>query len=197
MNPKTQSAFLQAMEEKCVHLAGKVFPLSEQFLVIATQNPIEHLGTFPLPEAQKDRFGARISLTRPTETQMLDLILHHGFSKIEDSLQKLLPIATHETMKQWLPEILHVGISEDVAKRLIRFFQLISESQYILYPLSQRGISLFLLACRASACIEGREYIIPSDGERLVIAFLAHRLEIEQGHENILLDLYKKAFSFF
>lgn len=197
MNPKTQSAFLQAMEEKKVSIMGKDYDLPKNFSVIATQNPIEYSGTFTLPEAQKDRFYSKISLGNPSNDLQQTIIMTHFYDSIQDTLACLSPILTFEEWEEYFQQIKNIKISEDIAKRLVSFFHLIKENEKILYPISQRWISIFILACKANAFIGERGYVIPEDGFDLLEAFVVHRLDIEKSSSHVVWDLYKEAFKHF
>jgi len=193
MNPKTQSAFLQAMEEKKVSLLGVDYPLSQWFFIIATQNPIEHTGTFPLPEAQKDRFLARISLWTPDDTLQLKIITENKYKDLDSRLESLTAVIDKGDIDKHQSLIDAVVISDTIWKKFLKFFRKINESEYILHPISQRAISLFTNACRTLAYIEGRDYVIPEDGLFLLESVLSYRLEIQPGKTDILTQLYNSS----
>lgn len=197
MNPKTQSAFLQAMEEKKVSILGNDYELPKHFSVIATQNPIEYSGTFTLPEAQKDRFYAKISLGTPSDELQKNIITSNIFDSLWETIEKLGQIITREESENFFTHIKNVKISDDVAKRLVNFFNYIKQSEKILYPISQRWISIFILACKANALIQNRDYMIPEDGYELIEFFIHHRLDIEKTSNSIVWELYKEAFKRF
>ena len=197
MNPKTQSAFLQAMEEKKVSIMWIQYEIDDGFFVIATQNPIEHTGTFPLPEAQKDRFSSRISLWYPSDEMQLDIIRDKQFMSLAQKLEKLSQIISKQDIDEHIQSISQVEISETLWKRFIAFFKLIKNSENILYPLSQRGISIFIQWCRAHAYLLGRDYVIPEDGYELIESFLTHRLDMESANAWLLHDLYTQSFKNF
>lgn len=194
MNPKTQSAFLQAMEEKKVSIMWVEYEIDDGFFVIATQNPIEHTGTFPLPEAQKDRFSARISLWYPSDEIQLDIICNNSHFALEKKLDWLAQIITKDEINKHYQKISEIQISETLWKRYIAFFNGIKNSENILYPLSQRGISLFTQWCRANAYLQGRDYVIPEDGAEIIESFLTHRLDIDSSQVSLLLDFYTQSF---
>lgn len=197
MNPKTQSAFLQAMEEKKVTIQSNQYDLDDKFFVIATQNPIEYSWTFPIPEAQKDRFHSRISLWMPNDELQIEILMNNNSLNISKKLENIETIITKDELDNYFDEIKNVTISYDVSKRMVDFFNQIRQSDKILYPLSQRWIHVFMLWCKANAFIDGRDYIIPSDWEELIETFLVHRLDIQNHQKDILIDLYNNSFKNF
>ena len=197
MNPKTQSAFLQAMEEKKVTIQTKQYTLDDKFFVIATQNPIEYSWTFPIPEAQKDRFTSRISLWMPSDELQINILMNNSSINISEKLEKLTPIITKTEIDEYFSEIKKVTISYDISKRLVEFFNEIKKSDKILYPLSQRWINIFSIWCKANAFLDGRDYVIPKDWEELIETFLVHRLDISEYQKDFLVDLYRYSFKNF
>lgn len=197
MNPKTQSAFLQAMEEKKVSLVWVDYSLWDHFSMIATQNPIEYSGTFSLPEAQKDRFYAKISLGTPSDEMQKNIIMQGGNDAIFDTLESLTQILSKEERQSFFDHSKAVTISDDVAKRMVAFFNLIKNSDKILYPLSQRWISIFIAASRVNAYLSGRDFVVPEDGYMLIENFILHRLDLEKTSLNFVGELYKDAFKRF
>lgn len=193
MNPKTQSAFLQAMEEKKVTIVGVDYELRDDFFIIATQNPIEHVGTFPLPEAQKDRFTCQVSLWYPWDDLQLDIIMKNTYHEIEDSIASIPQIMSKSDIFYHLNKISEVSIHEVFWKSLLRFFEWVRSSDSIVYPLSQRAIATFTLWCRANAYIKWRDYVLPEDGEVLLESFLAHRLKLKNTWDSELKRLYRLA----
>lgn len=197
MNPKTQSAFLQAMEEKKVSILWQDFELSEFFSVIATQNPIEYSWTFSLPEAQKDRFFSKISLWSPSKELQENLIVNNWFDKITQNIDLLEPIITKDELKIFQNDIKNIAISKDLAQRLVSFFELINTSDKIIYPISQRWISIFIKALKANAYINNRNFVVPQDWVEIMDYFLVHRLDIEKSNNMILKSLYAQSFKHF
>lgn len=197
MNPKSQSAFLQAMEEKKVSLLGTDFDLSEFFCVIATQNPIEFHGTFVLPEAQKDRFFAKISLGMPSSPLQKQIIRHNISKNINTKIDQLPVLFTTQELTQYYSEIQNIEISDEVAEKMVMFFELLKQDARILYPMSQRWIYIFIWACKANAFLHERKFVIPEDGFELLATFLLHRLDIESEGLLVLEQLYKQAFKHF
>lgn len=197
MNPKTQSAFLQAMEEKTVSIMWNEFELSKSFFVIATQNPIEYSWTFPLPEAQKDRFTSRISIWMPDNKLQLEILKNNSYITLESKLNKLNWIISEEELDIYYKEIIKIKINDDVWIRFIRFFNEIKKSNKIIYPLSQRWIYVFSMWCRANAYLAWRSYVIPKDWEELIESFLIHRLDIDSSETELIKELYDYSFKNF
>jgi len=197
MNPKTQSAFLQAMEEKKVSIMWGEYELDDGFFVIATQNPIEHTGTFPLPEAQKDRFTSKVSIGQPSDSLQLGIITSNSHLSLEADIQSLQSVISRDEIHYHGKKISAVLISETLANRLIEFFKLLTESDKLLYPLSQRWITTFTQWCRARAYIKWRDYVIPDDGREILESFLSHRLDIMWEGKKLIDDLYSKSFKNF
>jgi len=197
MNPKTQSAFLQAMEEKKVSIMGVEYELDEGFFVIATQNPIEHTGTFPLPEAQKDRFTTKVSIWVPNDDMQLRIITQNTPLTLSDDINRLDTVITSKEIHYHEEKISEVLVSDTLAKRFIKFFKLLGESNKLMYPLSQRWVATFLQWCRARAYIMGRDYVIPEDGRELLESFLSHRLDIMGESLELVEELYDTSFKNF
>lgn len=171
--PKTQAALLEAMEEHQVTVDGKTHPLPEPFLVLATQNPIEYEGTFPLPEAQMDRFLLRISLGYPSkkfEVQMLtDQQLHHP---IED-LEQVIDIADLLKVQD---AVRSITVTDEIKRYIVDLVETTRAHGEIYLGASPRGSLALFRTSQARAAILGREYVLPDDVKALAVPALAHRL---------------------
>jgi len=171
--PRTQSALLEAMEERQVTVDGVTRPLPRPFLVLATQNPIELEGTFPLPEAQVDRFLMRIALGYPDREEERTIL--HRF-QADDPLSRLKPVVTSEDVLRTTVlcrEVFVHPILEDYLLDLIRASR---SDPAITLGVSPRGSLALFHSSQALAAIQGRNYVIPDDIQRLAIPVLAHRL---------------------
>ena len=172
-SPKTQSALLEAMEEKQVSVEGQTRPLPTPFFVIATQNPQEQLGTFPLPESQLDRFLMRISLGYPDREAELQLLQHNGHRNLADRLQAQLDAAGLAQLQQAVLQV-------HAAMPLLHYVQdLLTASrngQWFVQGLSPRAGIALLRAAKAHAFIEGRDYVAPDDVQAVFVQTMAHRL---------------------
>jgi MoxR-like ATPase len=171
--PKTQAALLEAMEEHQVTVDGKTYPLPEPFLVLATQNPIEYEGTFPLPEAQMDRFLLRISLGYPAtndEVQMLsNQQLHHPIEGLEKVIEVADLLKAQEAVKS-------VTITDEIKRYIVDLVETTRAHGEIYLGASPRGSLALFRTSQARAAILGREYVLPDDVKALAVPALAHRL---------------------
>jgi len=172
--PKTQSALLEAMEERQVTIEGDTHPLPSPFFVIATQNPIEESGTFELPEAQKDRFLIKTRLGYPDrdgERTILDRRLARDAAT--PSVEKLLESGTVESLRE-VPET--VTVEGDLREFMLDLTRETRSHHHVRTGVSPRGTQRLLEASRAFAVIEGRDYVVPDDIIRMAEPVLAHRL---------------------
>jgi len=172
-SPKTQSALLECMEERQVTVDGTTYPLESPFMVIATQNPIEMEGTYPLPEAQLDRFTARISVGYPSPEAELEMIDTHGrFSPLD----QLEPVTTGSDIRELIGSIRGVHVADSIRHYVISLVNATRSSQELRLGASPRATLHLLRACRAYAALEGRDFVIPDDVQALAVPVLAHRL---------------------
>jgi MoxR-like ATPase len=173
--PKTQSALLEAMEERQITVDGVTYPLEQPFLVLATQNPIEYEGTFPLPEAQLDRFMMRISLGYPSsddEITMLDSQQHtHPVTRIDQ-------VVSREELIQAQQRIKEVYINDLVKEYIVKLVNASRKHPDVYLGSSPRGSIALYKTGQARAAIQGRDYVIPDDIKALAMVTLAHRLII-------------------
>ncbi len=173
--PKTQSALLEAMEERQVTVDGVTYPMEQPFLVLATQNPIEYEGTFPLPEAQLDRFMLRISLGYPDsrdEKIMLDRQQHsHPVSQLEQ-------VVTAEELISVQKRVKEVYLDDLVKEYVIKLVNATRKHPDVYLGASPRGSIALYRTCQSRAAVLGRDYVMPDDVKALAAATLAHRLII-------------------
>jgi MoxR-like ATPase len=172
-SPKTQSALLESMEERQVTVDGRTYGLQEPFMVIATQNPVEMEGTYPLPEAQRDRFTARISLGYPPPAAERDMLDSHGSSS---PLDQLRPVARASDVQELVVAVRRVMVSDQVKDYMISLANATRTSPELRLGASPRATLHLLRASRAWAALDGRDYVIPDDVQRLARPVLAHRL---------------------
>jgi MoxR-like ATPase len=172
-SPKTQSALLESMEERQVTVDGTTYPLQAPFIVMATQNPIEMEGTYPLPEAQRDRFMARISMGYPSPRAELDLLESHG---ARDPLDDLVPVTDAETINRVVQQVSRVHASPAVRQYIVDLVTRSRSTSALRLGASPRAALHLLRAARAHAALEGRDHVIPDDVQVLATAVLAHRL---------------------
>jgi len=172
-SPKTQSALLESMEERQVTVDGTTYGLQEPFMVIATQNPVEMEGTYPLPEAQRDRFTARISLGYPLPAAERDMLDSHGATS---PLDQLTPVARASDVQDLVVAVRRVHVSDGVKDYIISLANATRTSPELRLGASPRATLHLLRASRAWAALDGRDYVIPDDVQRLARPVLAHRL---------------------
>ena len=172
-SPKTQSALLESMEERQVTVDGRTYMLQEPFMVIATQNPVEMEGTYPLPEAQRDRFTARISLGYPPPAAEREMLNTHGSTS---PLEELRPVARASDVQELVVAVRQVMVSDQVKDYIISLANATRTSPELRLGASPRATLHLLRASRAWAALDGRDYVIPDDVQRLARPVLAHRL---------------------
>jgi MoxR-like ATPase len=172
-SPKTQSALLESMEERQVTVDGTTYSLQEPFMVIATQNPVEMEGTYPLPEAQRDRFTARISLGYPPPAAEREMLDTHGSAS---PLDQLRPVARASDVQDLVLAVRKVLVSDQVKDYIITLANATRTSPELRLGASPRAALHLLRASRAWAALDGRDYVIPDDVQRLARPVLAHRL---------------------
>src|SRR5690242_1779566 len=172
-SPKTQSALLECMEERQITVDGRTYPLTPPFMVIATQNPIEMEGTYPLPEAQRDRFTARISMGYPSAESELAMLDAHGSSSPLDTLE---PVAQAEDIRELISAVRTVHVAEALKQYVIRLVAATRASPELRLGASPRATLHLLRAGRARAALDGRDFVIPDDMQALALPVLAHRL---------------------
>ena len=176
--PKTQSALLEAMEERQVTVDRITHPLPQPFMVLATQNPIEYEGVFPLPEAQLDRFMFRISLGYPVAWDELQILDRQQF---RHPIETLEPVATVEELLAAQEAIKSVHISSPVKEYIVRLTQSTREHEDVYLGASPRGSLTLYRAGQARAALQGRDFVLPDDIKLLIIPALAHRLILAPG----------------
>lgn len=194
--PKTQSGLLEAMEEHRVTIDGKHYDLPDPFMVIATQNPIEYLGTYPLPEAQMDRFMIRMSIGYPSvEEEMIVMDRFHS----KNPLETLEPIISLKEILDIQKAIQEVGQSASISKYIVELVRASRESKETMLGISPRGTLYISKMAKALAYYSGRDYVIPDDVKKIFIPVCAHRIVAKpeakyenKSNEEILLDIMKK-----
>ena len=172
-SPKTQSALLECMEERQVTVDGTTHLLQAPFMVIATQNPVEMEGTYPLPEAQRDRFTARVSLGYPSAAAEREMLNTHGSTS---PLDQLVPVARASDVQELVIAVRGVLVSDQVKDYIISLVNATRTSPELRLGASPRATLHLLRASRAWAALDGRDYVIPDDVQALAGPVLAHRL---------------------
>ncbi len=171
--PRTQSALLEAMQERTISVDGVTRPLPQPFIVLATQNPIELEGTFPLPEAQLDRFLLKLKVGYPDERGEIEVL-----RRLEDRapLEDLRPVVDAADLLRLSEQLPAIHVEEEVARYAVRLARATREHAAFDLGASPRGSIALFLASRALAAIEGRDYVRPDDIKRLALPALTHRL---------------------
>jgi MoxR-like ATPase len=172
--PKTQAALLEAMQERQVTIEGVTHPLERPFLVIATQNPIEYEGTYPLPEAQLDRFLLRTAFGYPDRDDELE-VLGRRIERGADEVA-LEPVVDRETLLEMQQAIEQVHVADSVRAYCVDLVTATRQSQSTAVGASPRGTLALLKLARAKGALSGRDYVLPDDVKGVAVAALAHRL---------------------
>ncbi|GMA18934.1 MoxR family ATPase [Arsenicicoccus piscis] len=172
-SPKTQSALLEAMEERQVSSDGHTYPLPRPFLVVATQNPIEMEGTYPLPEAQRDRFMARISLGYPTADAELAMLASHGDS---DPLAGLTAVTDAAELAALIASVRAVHASPAAQRYVVELCRASRQTTALRLGASPRAGLQLLQAAKAEAVLAGRDHVLPDDIQAMALPVLVHRL---------------------
>ena len=176
--PRTQSALLEAMSERQVSVDGQTYPLPRPFMVIATQNPVEFEGTYPLPESQLDRFLLRIPMGYPVREVEMDILTRHRDGEPVDSLQAVLDcrqvIGLQETVRQ-------VKVEDSISGYLLGIVEATRKCEELHVGVSTRGALSLYRAAQAAALLAGRNYVVPDDVKTLAVPVLSHRV-IPKGY---------------
>jgi MoxR-like ATPase len=173
--PRTQSSLLEGMGENQITVDGITMPLPQPFLVIATQNPIELEGTFPLPEAQLDRFLLQVNLGYPSKGE--EMLILERFQTI-DPLEKLEPVTCPEEIITLQQNRKNVFVSKPVKEYILNIVEATRSSKFLKFGVSPRGSLALLKAAQSLALIEGRNYVLPDDVKKLVSPVLSHRIQL-------------------
>jgi MoxR-like ATPase len=172
-SPKTQAALLESMEEQQVTVDGVTYPLEAPFLVLATQNPLDMEGTYPLPEAQRDRFTARISMGYPHRMAEIAMLAEHASS---DPLDELTAVSDAKQIRQLIEAVRSVHVADSLKAYAVDISIATRRAPELRLGASPRATLQLLRASKAWAALDGRDYVIPDDLQRLVVPVLAHRL---------------------
>ena len=181
--PKTQSALLEAMAERHVTAEGVTHPLPAPFMVVATQNPIEHHGTYPLPESQLDRFMLRLRIGYPEIDDERQILRDREYS---DPLDALRPVMTAEEIVELQQSVADISVDDALIEYLMRIVAATRNSEMLDLGVSPRGTLSLFRAAQALALIEERSYCIPDDIKRLVLPVFAHRILVSTRYASSL-----------
>ena len=181
-SPKTQAALLEAMEEHQVTIDGTTRALPDPFMVVATQNPVEMDGTFPLPEAQRDRFTAQVSMGYPSPRAEFDMLEHHG---VTDPLSVLRPVTSAAEIAACVGAISRLHTSEALRQYVVDVVSATREHPSVRLGASPRASLQLLRAARAHAALAGRDHVIPEDVTAMAPAVLGHRVLLRRGRNDL------------
>ncbi|MFQ5927510.1 MAG: AAA family ATPase [Terriglobia bacterium] len=181
--PKTQSALLEAMNEYQVTVDNHTYLLPKPFMVLATQNPIEHHGTYPLPESQLDRFLLRIRMGYPAAASEKEVIRSHSDSQPLERLQAVMP---GEEVVAWQEKVKRVRVDDALMNYALAIAARTRRSDYLTLGVSPRGSMMLYRAAQALAFLEGRDFCLPDDLKRLIIPVFAHRVLVSSRFASTL-----------
>ncbi len=176
-SPKTQSALLEAMQEYQVTLEGETLPLPQPFLVIATQNPIEYEGTFPLPEAQLDRFIMKLSVGYPSMAEEQEILRRRRVRGAD--VVPLQAVTSPAELLQMRRQVEQVHVDDDIERYMVELAAVTRKMRQVAVGASPRGSLALLKLARAWAAMQGRDYVLPDDVKRFVRPALGHRLLLD------------------
>jgi MoxR-like ATPase len=179
--PKTQSALLEAMSEGRVSVDSHTHPLPRPFMVVATQNPIEHHGTYPLPESQLDRFLLRIKMGYPENHAEKEILRRPNYSP---DVEQIHPIMQAEDIMEAQAAVSAVRVDESLLDYIMAIVEATRRSEFLLIGASPRGSLALRRAAQAYAYFEGRDYCIPDDIKQLVLPVLAHRVIVSSKYSS-------------
>jgi len=172
--PKTQSALLEAMNELQVTIDGRSQMLERPFMVIATQNPVEHHGTYPLPESQMDRFLLRLRIGYPDAVSEREILRHQNASAVSS----MRPVLSADEVVQWQDQVHEVHVDDALVDYMMAIVEQTRAYDSLSLGVSPRGAQALYRATQALALLEGRDYAIPDDVKRLVVPVCAHRVVV-------------------
>jgi MoxR-like ATPase len=172
-SPKTQSALLECMEEGQVTVDGTTYLLGRPFMVLATQNPSEMEGTYPLPEAQRDRFMARVHMGYPDRSSEIQMLQAHS---ADDPLESLAPVTDAAEVRAMIDAVRQVYVAPTIDAYVVDLVSATRQHSHVRLGASPRAALHLLRAARASAALSGRGHVLPDDVQRLAVPVLAHRL---------------------
>ena len=180
--PKTQSALLEAMSERKVSVERQRYTLPAPFLVLATQNPLEYQGTFPLPESQLDRFLMSLKMGYPPRDDERQLLMSGG---VDDLVENVEPVLAAEDLPALQARAKQIQVAEKLVDYILVLAETTRESKDFALPVSTRGVQSLYRATQALALCEGRDYAVPDDVQRLAVPVLGHRVMLKRGSGGI------------
>src|SRR5450631_2885454 len=183
--PRTQSALLEAMNEAQVSIDGKTMSLPQPFLVIATQNPVEHHGTYPLPESQLDRFLMRIKMGYPSPETEREILRKRVGVRGENPLDALEPVADVSEVLTMQDEVAHIKVDSSLHDYALDIVNRTRNSEQLALGVSPRGTLMLQRAAQARAFLDGRDYCLPDDFKQLAVPVFSHRVVASSRHASL------------
>ncbi|MFQ9934076.1 MAG: AAA family ATPase [Lachnospiraceae bacterium] len=189
--PKTQAGLLEAMEERQVTVDGATYNLERPFLVIATENPIDTQGVFPLPEAQIDRFTVKLSMSYPSHYHMINIMKTHMG---EDMLKYVEPVINKDDIISSAQVVRNIRVNDDLIEYVVNILEKTRENDKVILGISQRGGLALISVARSLAAMDGREYVLPDDIKKAAPFVCSHRLilknseRIKENPENRVME---------
>ncbi|MEM1390005.1 MAG: MoxR family ATPase [Pseudomonadota bacterium] len=183
--PKTQAALLEAMQERKVTIDGETYPLNQHFTVIATQNPIEQQGTYPLPEAQLDRFLFKHILAYPSRDEELAIVSGHGNKTGMKTVSTfgIEAAVSSEELNEAVQSVAQVRVQDDIVAYIVDIIRASRETPSLSVGASPRAAAALAAAARARAALDGRDYVVPDDVKKLALSALRHRVILSPAAE--------------
>jgi len=183
--PKTQAALLQAMNERVITIDGKDYPLGDDFMVVATQNPIEQQGTYPLPEAQLDRFLFKVIIDHPSRDEEREIVRRHGPRSAKPRVEDfgLQAVTDGSVLAQARATVSQIRLSDPLIDYIVDVIRATREHSSLEVGASTRAANMLAAAARALAVLAGRDFVIPDDVKFLALPVLRHRLTLSPGAE--------------
>jgi len=179
-SPKTQSSLLEAMNEFQVSVDGHTYPLPQPFMVVATQNPLEYHGTYPLPESQLDRFMMRTHMGYPPLAEEKEILTH---TRIEEEVKELQPVMSGQEVIELQQKVDEIEVRDEILNYVMAIVTATRNSDQLRLGVSPRGGLFLLRAAKSKALLEGRYYCIPDDVKSLALPILTHRVIPASGYE--------------
>jgi len=183
--PRTQSALREAMNEAQVSIDGKTMALPQPFLVIATQNPVEHHGTYPLPESQLDRFLMRIKMGYPSPETEREILRKRVGVRGENPLDALEPVADVSEVLSMQDEVAHIKVDSSLHDYALEIVNRTRNSDLLALGVSPRGTLMLQRAAQARAFLDGRDYCLPDDFKKLAVPVFSHRVVASSRHASL------------
>lgn len=181
---KTQSALFEVMEERQITVDGVSHYMTEPFLILATQNPVEHEGTYRLPEAQLDRFLFKLNVGYPTASEEVSILKgHHERRRLSDAIDQIQPVLTAAKLSAFRDVILSVHVEENLIEYIVKIVAATRSNPALFLGASPRASVALLNSCKALAALRGRDFVTPDDIQELVYPVLRHRIMLTPERE--------------